>query len=93
MLVPTAKKQMRKVVAKRVGALSETAIREQTAAVTQQLCSLDAFVSCCAVSLYLSMKGEICTWPVVEHLFAEKKSVFVPQVGGHDHSDIGPSDA
>ena len=80
MLLPTAKKQMRKLVAQRVGALDESAIREQSAAVAHHLFGLDAFVSCCTVSLYLSMKGEICTWPIVERLFAEDKSVFVPQV-------------
>ena len=41
MLLPTAKKQMRKLVAQRVGALDESAIREQSAAVAvcNRLCA------------------------------------------------------
>ena len=75
------KKALRSVVSERVRSVPEASVLEQSTAVAQNLRDLDTFMSCRIVSIYLSMKGEVHTWPIVEQLFEDDKTVSIPQVG------------
>ena len=46
-----------------------------------QLLNTDAYKNAQRVSLYLSMDDEIDTHPIVEDLFAKKKTCFIPRYG------------
>ncbi|CAG0894524.1 unnamed protein product [Darwinula stevensoni] len=73
------KSALRKTVKEKLRQLSIEERARQSLVVTTMLLNTDAYKNAQRVSLYLSMEDEIDTRPIVEDVFAQKKSCFIPR--------------
>ena len=83
-----AKRALRKQTAATLSLLSASVIRDQSMLVLKHLSSLPAYATCRSATVYLSMGGEVDTWPILEDLLARGVTVAVPRVTGPSRTDM-----
>jgi len=83
-----AKRALRKQTAATLSLLSGSVVQEQSRQVLMHLSSFPAYVKCRSATVYLSMGGEVDTWPILEDLLARGVTVAVPRVTGPNRSDM-----
>ncbi|KXS20857.1 5,10-methenyltetrahydrofolate synthetase [Gonapodya prolifera JEL478] len=80
--VQAAKAALRKEIKSRLAAIPAEQIAIESGLVLQRLRDLKVYRDAKAVSVYLSMKGEVETKEIVKDIFAQGKLCFVPRWDG-----------
>lgn len=91
-VVSSVSLRMKRVVRKDIGnklkELSKEYIDEQSSMVVTKLLDLPQFKSCNALSVYLSMGGEINTNEILHKSFEFNRRVFIPKITGKKSEDM-----
>ena len=82
------KSAFRTEIKRALKSLSAESVDAQSAAVHLRLLDLPHYQSCKAVSIYLSMNGEVATTTTVEQCFRDSKKVFIPKILGKRSEDM-----
>lgn len=82
------KRAMRVDMQQRLRTLAKDYIDQQSAAVTASLLTLPSVSSSKALSIYLSMGGEVDTNSILRGAFAGGKRVFIPKIVGKKSPDM-----
>ncbi|CAL8404616.1 unnamed protein product [Boreogadus saida] len=85
-----AKQALRRDIKQRVAALSEQEKQRQSKVVSQKLFDHPKYASCDRIAVFLSMHDEVRTEEIIQDLFAQGKTCFIPkyQSTASNHMDM-----
>jgi 5-formyltetrahydrofolate cyclo-ligase len=83
-----AKNSIRQEIKNKLKTLSIIQIEEQSLLVTNSLCYQQCYLQSKAICIYLSMKNEIMTLPIIKDAFNKNKRVFIPKVLGGKSEEL-----
>ena len=86
--VHTLKKDLRKVLSKRLSNLPIPHRRKASQEVFQQVEQMPAYEMCTAIFCYLAMPQEVQTLSFIDRCLMEGKRIFVPKVTGGNATDM-----
>lgn len=86
--ISMAKNTIRQEIKNKLKTLSITQVEEQSLLVTNSLCYQQCYIQSEAICIYLSMKNEIITLPIIKDAFNNNKRVFIPKVLGGKSEEL-----
>ncbi|CAL1543694.1 unnamed protein product [Lymnaea stagnalis] len=77
-LILQAKASLRQMIKQRINGLSSYEKDQQSKIIMNQVLSLEEFKKSQRISIYLSLKDEVNTLPILQYMFSSGKQCFIP---------------